>query len=121
MEVRAITKYSRMSSQKGHDVAREIQGLSAARALEILQFTPRKAARLLEKTLRAAVANAHEYNRHHSEKIGLDRLMVKEAQVGRGPQIARWKAAARGRAAPRLRRSSHIRIILSDVPRRKAR
>ena len=121
MEIRAITKYPRISSQKALDVAREIQGLTAARALEVLQFTPRKSARLLEKTLRAAVANAHEYNRHHDEKIGVERLVVKEAQVGRGPQLPRWKAAARGRAAPRLRRSSHIRIVLTDASAKKAR
>ena len=121
MEILAITRYPRISAQKAQEVAREIQGLSAARALETLQFTPRKGARLLEKTLRAAVANAHEYNRHHNEKIGVDRLVVKEARVGRGPQIARFKAAARGRAAPRLRRSSHIRIVLSDLLPKKAK
>ena len=119
MEVKAISKYARMSCQKGHDVAREIQGLSAARALEILQFTPRKSARLLEKTLRSAVANAHEYNRRHNEKISVERLVVMEAQFGRGSQMNRHKASARGRAAPRIRRSSHVRIVLSDESKGK--
>lgn len=114
MDVLAVTKYQRISCQKGQEVAREVQGLSASRALEILQFTPRKAARLLEKTLRSAIANAHEYNRRHNKKIEIEQLVVKEAQFHRGPQMRRWKAAARGRAAPRLRRTSHVRVVLSD-------
>ncbi len=114
MEVRAITKYARMSCQKGHDVARKIQGMPAVRALEILQFTPKKSARLLEKTLRSAVANADQSTRQQGGKFDSTLWNVKEAQFSRGPQSNRFKAGARGSAKPRIRRSCHVRVVLSD-------
>lgn len=114
MDVQAITKYARMSHQKVSEITRQIQGLSVAHALDVLQFTPRKSARIVLKTLRSAVANA-ENNPPH---LPADSLVVKEAVVGTGPTFKRWKASARGMAAPRLRRTCHVKIVLAQVVRR---
>jgi len=110
MDVQAITRYARMSHQKMREVTREIQGLPASRALDVLKFTPRKSARMVLKTLRSAIANAE-----NNASLAADTLIVKEAVVGTGPTFKRWKASARGMAAPRLRRTCHIKIVLSPV------
>lgn len=113
MDVQAITKYARMSHQKVSEITRQIQGMSVAHALDVLQFTPRKSARIVLKTLRSAVANAE-----NNANLAADTLVVKEAVVGTGPTFKRWKASARGMAAPRLRRTCHVKIVVADVVRR---
>lgn len=109
MEVQALTKYSRMSPKKVREVTREIQGRPATDALNVLQYIPRKSARLVEKTLKSAVANAE--NNHSLSSTGLH---VKLAVVEEGPAFRRSRPAARGSAHPIRKRTSHIRIILSD-------
>lgn len=109
MEVKAITRHVRISPLKVRDVVREICGLPASQALDILNFTPKKAAYLVGKTLRSGIANAE--NNH---EMSADRLVVKEAQVGEGPRLKRFKPAARGSAHPIQKRTSHIRITLTD-------
>jgi large subunit ribosomal protein L22 len=109
MEVQALTRHARMSPKKVREVARVIQGRPAAEALDLMRFIPRKSARLLAKTLKSAVANAENNN-----ELPVDRLFVKRAVVENGPVMKRFKAAARGSAAPRRKRVSHIRIVLSD-------
>jgi len=99
-----------MSHQKMREVTREIQGLPASQALDVLKFTPRKSARIVMKTLRSAIANAE-----NNASLAADTLIVKEAVVGTGPTFKRWKASARGMAAPRLRRTCNIKIVLSPV------
>ena len=119
MEVRSIYKFARVSPLKARDVAREIQGIAVSDALDILNFTPRKAAQLIGKTLRSAIANAE--NNHD---IFADDLVVKEATVGDGPSFRRFKPRARGSAAPIKKRTCHIRIIVSDeieLPERGAK
>lgn len=109
MEVKAITKRARMSAQKVREVVRQIQGLPARQAAAVLQFVPRKSARLVLKTLNSAIANAE--NNH---KLNPDSLIVKEAVALTGPSLKRWTPKARGMAGPILKRSCHIRIVLSD-------
>ncbi|MGB9602112.1 MAG: 50S ribosomal protein L22 [Verrucomicrobiia bacterium] len=109
MEVKAITKRNRMSAQKVREVTRQIQGLPARQAVAVLQYVPRKSARLVLKTLNSAIANAE--NNH---KLNPDTLIVKEAVALTGPSLKRWIPKARGSAGPILKRSCHIRIILSD-------
>jgi large subunit ribosomal protein L22 len=77
--------------------------------LDLLAFTPKKAAFLIGKTLKSAVANAE-----NNANLKPDGLVVKEATVGEGPTIKRIMARARGSASPILKRTSHIRIVLSD-------
>ena len=109
MEVRSIYRYARISPFKAREVTREIQGLPVSAALDLLAFTPKKAAFLVGKTLKSAIANAE-----NNANLKPDGLVVKEAIVGEGPTLKRIMARARGSASRILKRTSHIRIVLSD-------
>ena len=109
MEVRSVYKSARVSPKKARDVAREIQGLPVSDALNALTFTPRKAAFLINTTLKSAIANAE--NNH---ELDADTLVVKEAAVTDGPTFRRFKPRARGSASAIRKRTSHIKIILTD-------
>jgi len=109
MEVRSIYKYARISPFKVREVTREIQGLPVSAALDLLAFTPKKAAFLIGKTLKSAIANAE-----NNANLKPDGLVVKEAIVGEGPTLKRIMPRARGSASRILKRTSHIRIVLSD-------
>ena len=109
MEVTSIYKYARISAFKVREVTREIQGLPVSAALDVLAFTPKKAAFLIGKTLKSAVANAE-----NNANLKVDGLVVKEAVVGEGPTLKRIMARARGSASGILKRTSHIRIVLTD-------
>src|ERR1700682_1957752 len=109
MEVRSIYKYARISPFKVREVTREIQGLPVSAALDILAFTPKKAAFLINKTLRSAIANAE-----NNANLKVDGLVVKEAVVGEGPTSKRMTPRARGSGSRILKRTSHIRIVLTD-------
>jgi large subunit ribosomal protein L22 len=110
MEILSIYKGARLSAFKCREVTREIQGLSVSNALDILTHTPRKAARLVEKTLKSAIANAE-----HNANMRAEKLVVKEAVVGEGPTLKRFQPKARGSAGPIRKRTSHIRIILVEA------
>ena len=109
MEVRSIYKYARISPFKVREVTREIQGLPVSAALDVLAFTPKKAAFLINKTLRSAIANAE-----NNANLKADGLVVKEAVVGEGPTFKRMMTRARGSGSRVLKRTSHIRIVLTD-------
>src|SRR6202790_4044676 len=109
MEVRSIYRYARISPFKVREVTREIQGLPVSAALDVLSFTPKKAAVLIGKTLKSAVANAA-----NNANLKVEGLVVKEAVVGEGPTMKRMMARARGSGSRILKRTSHIRIVLTD-------
>ena len=109
MEVQALTKYVRLSPKKARDITREIQGRRAAEAQQLLKFIPRKAARLVGKTLNSAIANAENNNNLSGEDLVISKAVIEE-----GPTLKRYRAGARGSAKPISKRTSHIRIILSD-------
>ena len=98
-----------MSPKKMREVAREIQGLAAPQAVELLTLIPRKSARLIAKTLKSAIANAENNN-----NLSSDNLVVASAVIENGPVLKRFKAGARGSAMPRRKKMSHIRIVLTD-------
>lgn len=116
MEVRAITRNVRMSPQKMREVVRQIQGLPARQAAAVLALVPRKAARLVAKTLQSALANAEDLKRNKPEYHDLnpDKLRVKEAVAQTAFRLKRWIPKARGSAGPILKRHCHIRIVLTD-------
>ncbi len=120
MQIKSIYRGARISAFKAREVTREIQGLPVAAALDILAFTPKKAAGLIAKTLKSAVANAENNN-----NLRADKLVVQEATVGEGPTFKRFQPKARGSAGPIRKRTSHIRIILTDEieikPKRSAK
>lgn len=107
MEVQALTKYVRMSHLKLRDVAREIQGMQAIEALDLLKFIPRKSARLIYKTLQSAIANAE--NNHD---LSSNSLIVYRCLIEQGPAWKRFRPSARGMAHPYKKGTSHIRVIL---------
>ena len=109
MDVRSTYKGARISARKVRDVTREIQGLPVSQALDLLMFTPRKAARMVAKTVRAAVADAE-----NNFELSIDNLIVKEATAGEGPTFKRFMPRARGSASPILKRTSRINIVLTE-------
>jgi len=109
MEVRATYKYAKISPFKAREITREIQGLPVSAALDVVAYSPKKAAVLINKTLKSAVANAE-----NNANLKVDGLVVKEAIVGEGPTMKRMMARARGSGSRILKRSSHIRIVLTD-------
>ena len=109
MDVKALTKYARISPLKARQVGMEIQGLPVSAALNILNFTPKKAALLFSKTLKSAVANAE-----HNFDLSVENLIVKVAVANTGPVQKRIKPMARGSAAPIRKPTRHILVIVSD-------
>ncbi|MBV8141494.1 MAG: 50S ribosomal protein L22 [Verrucomicrobia bacterium] len=109
MQVTSTYRFARISAFKAREVTREIQGHSASEALDLLAFSPKKAAVMVKKTLKSAIANAE-----NNAELKVDTLLVKEAVVGEGPTSKRFRARARGGASPLRKRTSHIRIVLSD-------
>jgi large subunit ribosomal protein L22 len=109
MQVRSTYRYAKISPFKVREVTRAIQGLPVSAALDLVAFSPKKAAGLIAKTLKSAVANAE-----NNANLRVDGLVVKEATVGEGPTMKRLMTRARGSGSRILKRSSHIRIILTD-------
>jgi large subunit ribosomal protein L22 len=113
MESKAIARYVRITPRKARLVVDLVRGKNVELALEILDVTPKKAARIVAKTLRSAVANAED--RHNAD---VDRLYVKRAFVDEAPSWSRWSPRAQGRATPIIKRGSHITLVLDQRERR---
>jgi large subunit ribosomal protein L22 len=109
-EVRASAQYLRIAPRKARLVVEHIRGRSVPEARTVLAFTPRAAAREVEKILASAVANAEA---NHG-LLG-DELIVSAAYVDEGPVIKRWRARARGRVARIEKRTCHVTIRLAPV------
>ena len=109
MEVQAITRNVRMSAQKMREVVRQIQGLNALQAQAVLAVVPRKGARLVAKTLKSALANAE-----NNKSVKPEGLRIKQAVAGTATTTKRFIPKARGSGGPILKRSCHIKIVLSD-------
>ena len=109
MDVQAITKHVRIAPEKARHVSRLLQGRSVVDALAVVDLSPRKAARLLGKTLRSALANAE-----NNFDLNRNQLVVKTAMVGPGPTLKRFRPKARGSAGRIRKRTSNFTIVLSD-------
>jgi large subunit ribosomal protein L22 len=109
MEAKAVAKYLRISPSKVRLVADLVRGKAVGEALTILRFTPKKGARLVNKTLRSAVANAE-----NSRTMDIDSLYIKTITVDAGPTLKRWRPRAMGRANRILKRTAHVTVVLSD-------
>ncbi len=106
MESRATLKFTRISPRKARLVARNVNGLPVEDALNILRFTPKKAAEIIYKVMYSAVANAQQIG------ADVDALQVKQVVVNDGPVWKRIKPRSMGRANRILKRTSHITVIL---------
>lgn len=113
MEARATARYVRVSPRKARLVIDQIRGKDVISAREILRFTNRGVAEVVEKTLNSAVANA-ESNQHARPET----LVVKTAFADEGPTLKRIRPRAKGSASRIRKRTSHITIIVA--PREEA-
>jgi large subunit ribosomal protein L22 len=107
---RASVKMVRVSSSKANQVLELIRGKRCIEALSILKFTPRKAARIVEKVLKSAMANAED-----AYKMDTESLFVKKAVADQGPTMRRIMPKAMGRATRIRKRTSHITLVLKEL------
>jgi large subunit ribosomal protein L22 len=109
MEVRAVSKYVRISPTKVKKLVGAIKGQPVESGLQRLKFMPQKAAGILEKVIRSAAANADQI-----PDIDVDLLVIRNITADQGPTLKRWKARARGRGSRILKRTSHITVTLDE-------
>jgi len=118
---RAVLRHYRMSAYKARQVLDLVRGQDVDRAEETLRATPREAARVVEKVLASAVANAR-----NNDLLDPDELYVSACYADEGTTLKRWRPRARGRATRIRKRTCHITVIVSRLPeerleRRRAR
>jgi large subunit ribosomal protein L22 len=109
MEVAAKLKFARLSPQKCRLVCDQIRGLSIDRALDLLKFSPKRAAALVKKVLDSAIANAE-----HNHGADIDELRIAKVFADQGPTYKRMQARAKGRGTRILKPTCHVTVILSD-------
>lgn len=109
METAARLKFARISPQKCRLVADQVRGLPVDQALDILKFSPKKAAAIVVKVLESAIANAE-----HNEGADIDELTVTQVYIDEGPIMKRIRPRAKGRANRILKRTSHITLMVGD-------
>lgn len=109
MEALAKHLYARSSAQKARLVADQVRGLPVEKALELLSYSPKKAAVLIKKVVDSAIANAE-----HNEGADIDELVVTKICVDEGPTMKRIMPRAKGRADRIMKRSCHITVVVSD-------
>ena len=109
MEALAKHRFARTSPQKARLVADQIRGLHVEKELEVLSYSPKKAAELMKKVLESAIANAE-----HNDGADIDELRVAKVFVDEGPTMKRIKPRAKGRADRVFKRSSHITVVVAD-------
>ena len=110
----ATYRFARISARKARLIVDMIRGLNAQKAINILKFTPNRAAEMISKVLTSAVASANE------AEADVDRLVVTEARVDDGPVMKRFQPKDRGRAHPILKRTSHIVVVVDQEEQEKA-
>ena len=106
-EAKAILRFVRIAPRKARAVVDLIRGQQVPHALTLLKYTPRSAAKVVEKVLRSAVANAEQ-----KEMESGDAMRVSKAFVDGGPTYKRFRARSMGRANPIHKRTSHITIVV---------
>jgi large subunit ribosomal protein L22 len=109
MQALAKHKFARSSAQKTRLVADQVRGLTVEKALNVLTYSPKKAAELVKKVLLSAIANAE-----HNEGADIDTLKVKTIFIDEGPSMKRIKPRAKGRADRIVKRTSHITVVVAD-------
>ena len=109
MEVAAKLSGARLSAQKARLVADQVRGKPVEEALDILTFSPKKAASIMKKVLESAIANAE-----HNDGLDVDELKVSTVHVDEGPTLKRIKPRAKGRADRIFKRTCHITIKVAE-------
>jgi large subunit ribosomal protein L22 len=109
METTASYRGARLSAQKGRLVADLVRGKAVDKALNILAFTPKKAAGIIRKVIESAIANAE-----HNDGADVDELKVTTITVEQGPTLRRFSARAKGRGTRISKKSCHIFVAVGD-------
>jgi large subunit ribosomal protein L22 len=109
MDVRATARYLPISAHKMRLVCAQVRDMDADQALAVLRFMPHKGARFLFKLIESAVANAEENFEMNRQDLTISHLVANE-----GPSMKRVKAGARGRYKPRVKRSTHLTVVLTE-------
>ena len=107
--VKAVYRNLRSSPRKINDILRSIRGKKADIALRNLQFSEKRVSKEISKTIKSAVANAENNN-----QLDIDNLFIKEAYVGKGMVMKRYRPRARGRAGEIKKPFSNLTIIVSE-------
>lgn len=113
-EFHATHRFARISARKVRLVVDLIRGQSVERALRDLSFCKKRGSPMVTKVLKSAMANATQ-----AEGLEPERLVVSTAVVDEGPTLKRWRPRSMGRAYPRLRRTCHIKVAVSERPGRE--
>ncbi|MGH8632277.1 MAG: 50S ribosomal protein L22 [Burkholderiales bacterium] len=109
METSAVLRGVRLSAQKGRLVADQVRGLPVDKALGILKFSPKKGAKIIQKVLESAIANAE-----HNDGADIDELTIKRILVEQGPSFKRFMPRAKGRAFKITKPTCHIFVTVGD-------
>ena len=109
MQTSAVLRGVRLSPQKGRLVADQIRGLAVDKALNVLKFSPKKGARIIQKVVESAIANAE-----HNDGADIDELRVTSIFVEQGPVFKRFRPRAKGRASKILKPTCHIFVTVGD-------
>tara|TARA_B100001989_G_scaffold109098_1_gene76566 strand:+ start:59 stop:406 length:348 start_codon:yes stop_codon:yes gene_type:complete len=112
MESTAKLRYAKVSAQKARLVADLVRGRDASEAIEILQFTRKKSAPLIQKLVESAIANAEHSAEQTGDDLDVDELYVKTITVDEGPGLRRFRPRAQGRATRIVKKTSHINVVL---------
>jgi len=113
-EYTARHRYARITQRKARLIADMIRGRSANEALELLQFSPKRAAAFYLKVLRSAVANASNV-----EDVNLNRLFISDCRADDGPMLnnrLRFRPGPQGRAMPFAKKTSHLTVKVREIP-----
>ena len=111
METSAVLRGVRLSPQKGRLVADQIRGIPVDKALDLLNFSPKKGAEIIKKVLESAIANAE-----HNDGADIDELKVKTIFVEKGPVLKRFRPRAKGRGVHMLKPTCHVFLTVADQP-----
>jgi len=109
MEVRAVNRHLMISPRKLRLVCDQVRGMGAEEASVLLRFMPHKGANIISKTLSSAMANAE-----NNFELDPRDMFISQIYADEGPRLKRFKAGARGRYKPRVRRTAHLTVILAE-------
>jgi large subunit ribosomal protein L22 len=114
IEAHALARHVRMSPQKARLVMDTIRGQKAQDALQTLKFTPKRAAKHIEKVLRSAIANAERKAEDSGSPLDVDQLFVSTCYVNEGPRWKRLRPAPMGRAFRYVKRTAHLWVGVAE-------
>ncbi len=115
MAFRALHKYARISPRKVRPLAELVRGKFVDEALDILKFQPHRGARMLEKVIKSALANAQDPDQNPGRIIDVRDLLISKVRVDGGPMFKRVRPRARGMAFMIRKRMSHIEVVVDEL------